>query len=43
LQTQLKISKNLIFLNKEKFDIIFEDTREIERMLVSYIRKMKNS
>ncbi|MFD2561600.1 four helix bundle protein [Aquimarina rubra] len=43
LQTQLEISKNLNFLNKEKFEVIFENTREIERMLASYIRKIKIS
>ncbi|WP_299439864.1 four helix bundle protein [uncultured Aquimarina sp.] len=43
LQTQLEISKNLNFLKKENFDILFENTREIERMLASYIRKIKTS
>ncbi|WP_282086433.1 four helix bundle protein [Aquimarina algiphila] len=43
LQTQLEIGKNLSFLQENNFNILFEDTREIERMLVSYIKKMKDS
>ena len=43
LQTQLEISKNLYYLEQSKFDILFEDTREIERMLSSYIKKIKKS
>ena len=41
LQTQLEISKNLTYLNPEKFDILYENTREIERMLSSLIRKIE--
>ena len=40
-QTQLEIAFNLNFINENKFDRIYEDTREIERMLTSYIRKIK--
>ncbi|WP_200825127.1 MULTISPECIES: four helix bundle protein [Aquimarina] len=43
LQTQLEIGKNLSFLQENNFNILFEDTREIERMLVSYIKKIKDS
>ncbi len=43
LQTQLEIAKNLSYINKNNFDILFENTREIERMLVSYIKKIKKS
>ncbi|WP_271765018.1 four helix bundle protein [Aquimarina algiphila] len=43
LQTQLEIGKNLSFLQENNFNILFEGTREIERMLVSYIKKIKDS
>lgn len=43
LQIQLEIAKNLEFINKIKFDIFYEDTRELERMLSSFIRKIKDS
>ena len=41
LQTQLEIAYNLKFLKKEKFNKLYEDSREIERMLTSFIRKIK--
>lgn len=34
LQTQLEIGKNLSFIQENNFNILFENTREIERMLV---------
>lgn len=41
LQTQLEISKNLGFISEEKFEFLYEDSREIERMLSSFIRTIK--
>lgn len=41
LQTQLEISFNLNYVNKLKFSKLFELSREIERMLSSLIRKLK--
>jgi len=41
LQTQIEISHNLGYVGKDVFDAIYEDTREIERMLSSLIRKLK--
>ena len=41
LQTQLEIAFNLEFLKKDKFETLYEDSREIERMLTSFIRKIK--
>jgi four helix bundle protein len=41
LQTQLEIAYNLNFLNKGKFISLYENSREIERMLTSFIRKIK--
>ena len=40
LQTQLEISFNLSFLNKDKFDTLYDSTKEIERMLSSLIKKL---
>lgn len=41
MQTQLEISYNLEYTSKEKFEILYENSREIERMLSSLIRKLK--
>ena len=41
LQTQLEIAYNLKFLKESSFNKLYEDTREIERMLTSFIRKIK--
>jgi len=41
LQTQLEICKRLDYLNDEQFSIYFEQTREIERMIVAF-RKTLN-
>ena len=40
LQTQLQIALNLGFLTDESFSVVFEKSREIERMLSSLIRKI---
>ncbi len=42
LQTQIEIAFNLKFLNESKFNELYERTREIERMLTSFIRKIKD-
>ena len=41
LQTQLEIAKNINFLKEEEFNNMYEDSREIERMLVAFIKKNK--
>ena len=41
LQTQLEIAKNIDYLTQEEFNKQYEDTRELERMLVSFIKKVK--
>ncbi|MGB1042473.1 MAG: four helix bundle protein [Tenacibaculum sp.] len=41
LQTQLEIAYNLDYVSKEKYDELYELSREIERMLSSLIRKLK--
>jgi len=40
MQTQLEIAKNIDYLNEEEFNTLYEDSREIERMLVSFIVKI---
>lgn len=42
MQTQLEIAKNVTYLNDDEFNILYEDSREVERMLVSFINKLKN-
>lgn len=42
LQTQLEISYNLEYIDKENFDSLYELSREIERMLSSFIRSIKS-
>jgi four helix bundle protein len=41
LQTQLEITLNLNYLEKEHFDSVMEATYELERMLSSLINKIK--
>jgi len=40
MQTQLEISFRLNYISEEKYNHLYEQTREIERMLVSLIRKL---
>lgn len=40
LQTQLRISKNIEFNNEQEFNKLFESTRELERMLSSFINSI---
>lgn len=40
LQTQLEICLNLDYLSKQRFEEIYEQSREIERMLCSLITKI---
>ncbi len=40
IQTQLEIAKNINFINKEVYLDLYEDSREIERMLSSLIDKL---
>jgi four helix bundle protein len=43
MQTQLEIAKNIIYINEEEFNNLYEDSREIERMLASLIKKLKDT
>lgn len=40
LQTQLEISKNLNYLDEDEFHKLFNDSREIEVMLCSFIKSI---
>jgi len=40
LQTQLEISKNLKYIKENIFDELYQESREIERMLFSFIRSI---
>ncbi|MEO8535388.1 MAG: four helix bundle protein [Flavobacterium sp.] len=42
MQTQLEIAKNIAYLNENEFNNLYEDSREVERMLVSFINKLKD-
>jgi four helix bundle protein len=41
LQTQIEIAFNLSFIPESDFTVIFESTREIDRMMSSLIQKLK--
>jgi four helix bundle protein len=40
-QTQIEIAYNLGFINEIDFNSIYDDSREIERMLVPFMAKIK--
>lgn len=40
LQTQVEIAVNLKYISKENFNILFNDAKEVELMLLSLIRKV---
>lgn len=42
-QTQIDIAYNLGYISSEDFTAIYEDSREVERMLSSFISKVKSS
>lgn len=42
MQTQLEISFNLKFLSENQFNKINGESRELERMLIAFIRKIKD-
>ncbi len=42
LQTQLEIARNLDYLDQERFEELYGQSREVERMLSSLIAKLKD-
>jgi four helix bundle protein len=43
LQTQLEIAKNITYLNENEFNNLYEDSREVERMLIAFLKKIKEN
>ncbi|MEO8254355.1 MAG: four helix bundle protein [Flavobacterium sp.] len=43
LQTQLEIAKNITYLNENEFNNLYEDSREVERMLIAFLKKLKGN
>ena len=41
MQTQLEIAKNIAYINEDLFNNLYENSREVERMIVSFIKKIK--
>jgi four helix bundle protein len=41
LETQLEIACNLTYLDRESFEVLYDNTREIERMLSTLIKKIR--
>ena len=42
-QTQIEIALNLNYLSEENFKNLYEDSRELERMLTSFMNKIKET
>ncbi|MCF6132572.1 four helix bundle protein [Flavobacterium wongokense] len=42
-QTQVEIAYNLEYISNEKFNQLYEDSRELERILTSFINKVKET
>lgn len=42
-QTQLEIAFNLNYTSKDNFNQLYEDSRELERMLSSFINRIKET
>ncbi len=42
-QTQIEISYNLGYISESDFNSIYNDSREVERMLSSFMNKIKNT
>ena len=42
-QTQIEIAKNINYLNENDFNKLYENSRELEVMMVSLIRKVKET
>ncbi|PZX17406.1 four helix bundle protein [Breznakibacter xylanolyticus] len=42
LQTQVEIGRNLMFIDDEVFQRLYEQTREVERILSAFIKSQKD-
>ncbi|MCG9792413.1 four helix bundle protein [Flavobacterium algicola] len=41
LQMQLKIEKDISYINTKEFNNLYEDSRKVERMLITFLKKLK--
>lgn len=41
-QTQIEIAKNINYLNENEFKKLYEETRELEAMIVSFSKKLNS-
>jgi four helix bundle protein len=42
-QTQIEIAKNINYINEEEYNHFYNDSRELEAMLVSFIKKVNQN
>ena len=42
-QTQIEIANNLKYISENEFNTIFENSRELERMISSFMNKIKET
>lgn len=40
-QTQIEIAKNINYLNENEFKNLYDETRELEAMIISFSKKLK--
>lgn len=40
-QTQIEIAKNINYLNENEFKNLYEETRELEAMIISFSKRLK--
>ena len=40
LQTQIELAKNINYINEQDFNLLFENSRELEAMMVAFARKV---
>jgi chemotaxis methyl-accepting protein methylase len=43
MQTQIEIAYNLKYIDQTQFNKIYEDSREIERMISAFLEKIKQA
>lgn len=42
-QTQIEIAKNINYLNNLEFNLLYENSRELEIMILTFARKLNNA
>jgi len=43
LQTQIEIAQNLGYISEQEYDMIYEKSKEVDRMLSSMLKKIESS